>query len=236
MRSGLGAGFRSCECWGLPRRQRPPTEEENTLRLLPLAGAVVYDVGANIGVFSLFFSRQVGASGQVVAFEPAAANFAKLMRNLRLNRVSNVLPMALGLGAAAATCAAYAIGGSGGTMTMMQSESPDPRYVRAGTMRVEPLDAVAAEHALPKPDFIKLDVEGAELDVIEGARGVLRSSRPRLFIELHGHGAGDKSRGGECLATMLDELGYAMVHVETAARVSPRGFVPGVGHLLCSPV
>lgn len=235
VRSGLAAGFRSCDCLGLPRRRRPPTAEETALRSLDLAGCTVYDIGANVGTFSLFFARQVGGAGQVVAFEPVEETYGKLVANLRINGVVNVRPLRLALGAARGQRAAYAVAGAAGTTSIATSVSADFRYRATTALETAPLDEAAALHSLPPPDFMKIDVEGAEHEVIEGAEGLLRSARPAIFVELHGQGADGKADAAERLAEALARLRYAIYHVETGARVRPGVFAPGIGHWLCRP-
>lgn len=192
---------------------------------------MVYDVGANFGMFTLFFARAVGESGRVVAFEPVAWIFARLARNLRLNDISNVLAVPLGLGAAAEARAAYAAAGAG-TASTVASASAAGGYRPAGTMNLAPMDAVVAARSLPPPSFIKLDVEGAELDVLRGGEAVLRASRPDLFIELHGNGTVEKAEGAARLCEFLADRGYTLYHVESGGRVMPVA-PPGMGHLLC---
>lgn len=235
MKSGLGAGFRSVECLRLPRRRRAPTVEEITLRQARLAGRVAYDIGANLGIFSLFFSRAVGAQGQVVAFEPMPDNFAALERNLKLNRVRNVTAIQMALGEAAGERAAYSVAGESGRYSIEVSGGGDERYTPAGVCRIDTLDQVVGRMNLPPPGFIKIDVEGAELAVLRGAAETLRATWPEMFIELHGTGPDGKAMGAERLALELRQLGYAAFHMETGARVTAGGFVPGSGHWCCVP-
>jgi FkbM family methyltransferase len=193
-------------------------------------------VGANVGVFSMFFSRQVGPQGRVVAFEPNPRNFITLERNLALNHIHNVLALRLALGAARSQRAAYALAGRAGTTTFAAgAPGDDARYVPVGTLAIAPLDEVVAERALPLPQWVKIDVEGAELEVLDGGARVLRQARPKLFLELHGEGPQHKANHARQLLDWLQNLGYQAVHVETGAAIRSDGFVPGVGHWMCQP-
>lgn len=203
------------------------------LRNLSLKGNAVYDAGANEGALPLFFSRKVGPGGRVVAFEPIPDSLAISRRNLSLNRVTNVTVVPFDLGQTTEVRSCVAMAGSGGRVSMADADHPDVRYARGGSMRVAPLSALVRQMRLPVPDFVKMDIEGAELEALQGARPLLAECHPTLFIELHGVGPKDKAQRGEAVCALLHDLGYALFHVETSARVTPDRFVPGRGHLLC---
>ncbi|MGH3184425.1 MAG: FkbM family methyltransferase, partial [Streptosporangiaceae bacterium] len=187
-RQDLARGFRTCDTWAPPawvRWRGWSSPEERLLDSLDLANKVVYDVGAHTGAYSLYFSRRVGAGGQVVAFEPQALSFSKLTRNLRDNAIANVLPICLALGAADGTRPIYMLPRMF-TTASLAPEARTPFRRRAGSTRVERLDGVIAARALPPPHFIKIDVEGLELEVLAGAAVTLARYRPCLVLEIHG--------------------------------------------------
>jgi FkbM family methyltransferase len=180
----------------------PAVQAELARALRP--GAVFFDVGANVGFFTLIAARLVGPSGCVVAFEPLGENVAALRRNLAANGVDNVrvVPRALGRGAER-----LPLGGPPG--------EPDPA-LRARLSRepgaggepvdVAALDAVAAELALPAPDVVKIDVEGWEVEAIEGMTATLAAARPLLVVEVHDIPG---ERLPERVAAALADRGYA---------------------------
>lgn len=234
LRGGLAAGFRAQGCLGLPRlRVAAPSIEEVQLRRLNWQGKVIYDVGANVGVFSLFFARESGDKGEVIAFEPVASNYRVLCENLRLNGIANVRAIPLALGARAETRPVYRTAGESGTASVMFSSALDSRYRQGEEVRVEPLDQAVREHDLPAPHFIKIDVEGAEAEVLAGAERLLAATRPDLWIELHGTGVIQKADNARLVAQALFALGYQIFHVETATEVPHRGAPPGTGHIFC---
>jgi FkbM family methyltransferase len=159
-------------------------------------GDVVIDAGANIGALTLPFSRLVGETGGVVAFEPQRPMFYMLSGNLAINTIENVAAIQAALGAAAGTIlvplarpqAHLNFGG-----ISVGGEVGDP-------VRVRTIDSLAL-HALR---LIKIDVEGAELGVIQGAAETIRRRRPFLFVE------NDRKEKSAALIEALFALGYRL--------------------------
>lgn len=156
-------------------------------------GDVVYDVGAHVGYFTAIASLRVGPDGRVIAFEPRPVNLGLLRRHVEANRLENVTIIDAGVGHESGT-ARFAEGTGSGTGKIAEEGELTVRTVR--------LDDVAGEDGLPEPDFIKIDVEGGEMNVLEGARGLLDRARPRLLVGIHGPEMRER-----CTA-LLDELGY----------------------------
>ena len=205
-RGGLARGMRRRGGVGfLPGRRLTP--EERWLAQQPWAGRVVYDVGAWEGVFTLFFARAVGAAGQVIAFEPNPSNAARLRENLALNGLTNarLVELALGERTGSAWLAAPAGASGRGVLTA----TPTGQAVA-----VQTLDGLIAALGLPAPNFVKIDVEGAELAVLRGGADTLARCRPALLIEVH------PQADYAALWAFLDALGYAMRCVETGQALS----------------
>jgi FkbM family methyltransferase len=138
-------------------------------------GMTIVDVGANIGAHTIFFARKTGPNGRVVAFEPQRALYHVLCANLALNLHYNVTAINGGLGSQTARLTLpridYAQGGNFGGVGLGVWEGED--------VPVEPLDA----YRLPSCHVIKIDVEGMERDVLEGAQATLIAHRPLLYVE-----------------------------------------------------
>jgi FkbM family methyltransferase len=177
---------------------RPPLMHEGfmlgALARLVRPGDVVYDIGANIGLYSRFLVQEFGA-GRVYAFEPMSENLPLLEENLRIGRCSSqvtVLPFAVGNedGTAAfevdvissATGALAVVTGGQGSHAHRQYHVP----AAVESVEVRRLDTLIREKNLAPPNVIKIDIEGAEAMAIEGASQVLREHAPLLVIELHG--------------------------------------------------
>jgi FkbM family methyltransferase len=160
-----------------------------TLAGLMEDGDVLFDVGANVGVTSLIGSRRVGRSGRVAAFEPSAKNLQMLRYHLRWNRARNV------------TVEPFCVGASDGEVTFSLQEETfsasnsmtfprmaQPPFLlgksRNVTVPMVSLDSYARRTGLT-PHVIKIDVEGAELEVLCGAAGLLDESQPVLLLAVH---------------------------------------------------
>jgi len=142
-------------------------------------GAVVYDVGANVGIYSVLASLQVGVSGKVYAFEPLEHNLRYLRRHITLNNLKNcfVLEKAVCNREETRLFSATALDAP------MARLSPDGEILVPTTT----LDScIYGENGLHPPDIIKIDVEGAELEVLEGASRALTEFHPKMFLEVHG--------------------------------------------------
>ncbi len=222
-RKDMAQGFQNCDGWALPpwaRLLHFTSPEERLLEHLDVAGGVVYDVGAFTGAYSLFFSRRVGVSGRVIAFEPRAESFSILVANLERNRVNNVLPLPLALGAEADRRSLFMLPGMP-TTASLASEAHTPLRRQTGEANIEPLDTLVDTIPLPPPTLIKIDVEGLELDVLHGARTTLKQFRPDLLIEVHGDSSQHKTERVNELCRLLRPLGYSLLHAESGLKLGP---------------
>jgi FkbM family methyltransferase len=154
---------------------------------------VVYDIGANIGLYTRVMATWLGA-GRIIAFEPMRDNFELLQANIALGRLNDrvrAFPIALGDVNAeedlqiddmtSGTAVLSSI--SGGRASHGRREFGLPPLTER--VRIVKLDEFISQEELPPPDVIKVDVEGAELKVLQGARETLAGCKPRLVIALH---------------------------------------------------
>ena len=160
----------------------------NCYRRAIMPGAVVLDLGANIGAHTLHLARTVGPAGQVVAVEATAYAFAKLEVNLRLN------PDLLGR-VRAVHALLVARDGEPAGMTELYSGWPllngsTTHPIHGGCLhslgqaRACTVDRLVTEMAITRVDWIKIDVDGHELEVFAGARNTLAVHRPAIIMEL----------------------------------------------------
>lgn len=234
LRHGLAQGFRTCDWWSCPHWARLfglASPEERLLLGLSWEGKVVYDIGAHSGAYTLFFARRVGLRGQVVAFEPQPRNFRKLTRNLRLNRIGNARGVEMAVGRGPGRRSIFMLPGMTTTASLAE-EADTPLRWRVGQAEVAALDALIGELRLPPPQFVKIDVEGMEGEVIEGAAKTLDRWRPELLIEMHGLGRAHRLSRAESMVRRLIALGYTLVHAESATLVTASNAArAAVGHL-----
>jgi len=143
-------------------------------------GSTVVDVGANIGVTAAYAARRVGPAGRVVAIEPAADNLLVLAENVRHNRLPNVTIVEAAGGRRRESRQFYLRG----DVSAVNSLFPESCYaeVTATTeVRVAPIDDLVEGSA----DLVKIDVEGAELDVLAGMPRLLAHRGVHLVVEWH---------------------------------------------------
>jgi FkbM family methyltransferase len=143
------------------------------------SGAVIYDVGANVGIYSLMASRAAGPGGMVYSFEPLPRNLAYLRRHLAINRLQNCQIVEKAVCDREGTLA-FATESFSASMAHL---SPDGELLVPSTT----LDAcVYGEARLRPPNILKIDVEGAEMDVLRGANRTITEFLPEIFLEIHG--------------------------------------------------
>ncbi|HEX6372114.1 MAG TPA: FkbM family methyltransferase [Longimicrobium sp.] len=151
-------------------------EQTRLFEQLLRPGGVVLDVGANVGYYTLLASVLVGEGGAVHAFEPEPRNAGFLRRHVQINRLRNVTVQQAAVSDRAGT-ARFTFGTGSGTGHLADAGALEVRTLR--------LDDYCAQHA-PAPAAIKIDVEGAEMSVLHGARETLARLRPVIFLSTHG--------------------------------------------------
>jgi FkbM family methyltransferase len=169
-------------------------------RLAPVGGTVI-DIGANIGLISLWASRCVGPEGRVVSVEPSPWAMNRLMANTRLNQAANITTV---LGASSnhiGTGEMFVINGYRVDDTVTNTHE----HVAFTT-----IDQVVADQALDRVDLIKTDTDGYEVDVLRGAATTLERFRPAIIFEM-GPSALERagSSYGELIA-FIQSFGYAI--------------------------
>jgi FkbM family methyltransferase len=182
------------------------------------AGDHVWDVGANIGYLALVAARIVGPSGRVVAFEPDAQCAAAIRANAALNGLAAI--EVVEAAAADRSGVADLVVVRDRLWTRLASVGDHHQGERRVQVRTVALDDVDG----PPPTVVKIDVEGAELDVVAGMARLLREARPLVICEMHG-------RNAEFCAAMA-AAGYGVSNLDGPERVEDAG--ENV-HALCTP-
>jgi FkbM family methyltransferase len=212
------------------------TAEEQFWSSLNLSGMTVYDVGAFQGLLTLSFASRAKA---VVCFEPNTQNRKRLMENLLLNGIENVEVRDVGVGSVRETrkMVVSPLMPGGASVDGKMSEG----LLRAGIgtvveeISIVTLDQEIPESNLPMPDFIKIDTEGLEIEVLRGARSTLETHRPTLFLEMHGETMREKKRKVAEIVDFLWAISYRSIrHIETGAAITPENSATAMeGHLYC---
>jgi FkbM family methyltransferase len=157
-------------------------EEYEALRVHTQPGTVAIDVGANVGAYALLFGFWVGPVGKVFAFEPAPDALAGLRGHVAINGLEDrVFPQQMAVSHCEGSVAFTASGHDGGNRIVAGGGGAETVSVRCTT-----LDAFCRTRQVV-PSTIKIDAEGAELDVLRGAREIIRAAGPALglFVEMH---------------------------------------------------
>jgi FkbM family methyltransferase len=171
-------------------------------------GDVVVDIGAHVGYYTLLTSRLVGDAGRVVAVEPNPPTIARLERNLALNRSRNVVVQKVACTDAETTLKFYQAPLENTGESSMSKDS-----ARQGTEIIVPgvpLDKIIQSLGLTHVNFVKIDVEGAEVMVLNGMKSVLATHHPILEIELVDERL--KSMGASLAAakSLIQSYGYTL--------------------------
>jgi FkbM family methyltransferase len=155
----------------------------------------VVDVGANIGAFSLYQTMSQHAE-RVIAFEPSPEVFARLAKNLELNELTNVRAVNA------------AVGDKPGTLAFSQGlMSINDRIDESGTLRVRVVTLDDELRDVPSIDLLKIDTEGYEAKVLQGAPDTLKKTR-HVVLEMHYPGEAEEIRA------MMEPLGFSLSKVQ----------------------
>jgi FkbM family methyltransferase len=167
-----------------------PGREDDIIEYFnPAIGNIVIDVGSHVGRYTILGSKLVGGSGKVIAVEAHPGNFQLLKRNLQLNKSDNVISL---------NCAAYCqdtpqlrlfLAGEdrGNTIynTVMESRYVTEKFVSVPALKLDSIVQYAGIQA-HEINWIKIDVEGAEYEVLQGAQNILSNSKDiSILIEVH---------------------------------------------------
>lgn len=238
VRHGLAAGLK--RRGGIGFIKRPLSKEEAFVQQLDLRGRVVYDIGAYQGEYTLFLARAVGPDGCVVTFEPNPDNYHRVLENVALNGFRNVRVLNIALGdrtGVASLTFRPSERAAGSIEQHLADEMATSKEAKTLEVRIETLDSLIQRERLPIPDFVKIDVEGLEFDVLTGMAETISSHSPALFIEIHGAGMERKVENAQRVVERVTRDGYTVVHVESDSAVTTaNAAVAREGHVFCRAI
>lgn len=168
-------------------------------------GAWIIDVGANVGSFTVPFCRWVSDGGKVLAFEPERRNLESLENAVSRAGLSGRVVIVAG-GAADST--------RSGRLAINDDHPADHRLIDKSTsdgvaIDLFAIDDLMRDHGHPPCALIKIDVQGAEAAVIEGARETIRRARPALFVEIDDDALRQQGSSAAALLAILRDMGYS---------------------------
>jgi len=167
--------------------------------LKPTKGEVFVDVGAHIGKYTIQIAKVVGESGLVVAIESHPKNYKVLLENIRLNGLKNVIPVNIAAWCSEGRVRLF-IGDKNGHHSIKRDFGRGSLVVKARA-----LDDVLEELRVEKVNWIKIDVEGAELEVLKGLQNTLRKYRPTVIAEI--------TREHYEIEDLIRKLGYTLKNI-----------------------
>jgi FkbM family methyltransferase len=178
-------------------------------------GSVMFDVGAHIGYYSVLGSQVVGPSGKIISVEPNPDTLRRLRKDLELSHASNVVVEDVACTDKETTLTFYQASiRNTGASSISESNARNAAHgdaVPSVTVRGRTLDSMVQELGLQRVDFVKIDVEGAEVQVLRGMKDTLAKFHPHMLIEM-------KPAQLESMGTSIAEL-RAVLH--------DSGYVPG---------
>jgi len=184
-------------------------------------GMTALDIGAHHGYYTLLASMLVGSQGRVIAFEPSPRERTRLERHVRLNKCANVRIEQVALGASLGKAELFLVEGVEDYCNSLR-----PPAVSAETRRVSvdvtTLDEFLSSAGLTDVHFVKLDVEGAELDVLKGARSHLKqSSRPIFMVEVYDIRTRPWGYAARDIVRFLAERSFEWFSLEESGKPTP---------------
>jgi len=165
---------------------------------------VLYDIGANLGFFSLLGARLAGSAGRVFAFEPVPANATAVRRHSALNPTMNVTVLELAVGARSGRVMLSIP--EDASWAYLESYAPDRDVIAKVEIDVASIDELLDAGRIAPPDVVKIDTEGAELQVMRGMERTIVAHRPAIVCEMHG-------RNAEFVA-LAQGLGYVVTNLD----------------------
>jgi FkbM family methyltransferase len=209
------------------------TPEHRFLANLDVSGKTVFDVGGFEGLVTLYLSR---TAKHIVCYEPNSRNYARLCENLELNRIRNVTVRRYGVGASRSKSVMTSDPRMAGGATLAPSMSRSIEHQSSAQheeIQITTLDEDIVEARLPEPDFIKVDVEGFELQVLQGARHLLANKGPALYLEMHGETLNEKRVNVRAIVDFLNSVGYEKIlHIESGQEITrPTSELAAQGHI-----
>jgi FkbM family methyltransferase len=173
-------------------------------------GHVFIDVGAHMGLYTLWAAKIVGEDGLVVAIEPHPINCCMLLHNVQINGLKNVIVVNAAAWSDTTECKMWLAPESGGHSV---TEHVSSTYI---VVRARALDDILREFNIAHVDFIKIDVEGAEVHVLKGMTRTLQKNKPKLILE-------SRLRNLNKVKSILSEAGYSVVEIPGSLDTTFKG-------------
>ena len=171
-------------------------------------GMTVLDVGGHHGLYTLLASTRVGNAGRVIAFEPSSRERAILAKHVRINRRKNVTIEKMAVGSERGRGELFVVEGAEDGCHSLRPPNTESRSHK-GEVEVTSIDEYLVAKNISRVDFLKLDIEGGELDALKGARGLLSNGvRPVVLAEVYDIRTEPWGYKSKEIVRFMEELGY----------------------------
>lgn len=175
---------------------------------------VFYDIGANVGFFTILAAKLVGKKGKVYSFEPEAENAAILKHNIELNNLTQVVAIEKAVSKITGVTKLWLTEYSGGHSIAPVGEKFDPeKYITINTVSI---DELLQQQTIEPPTLVKIDVEGAEIDVLEGMSQTIDQWHPMIIYEVDDQRPEGLSNKREAIDHFLLSHGYEIKPLEAS--------------------
>ena len=194
------------------------------------AGDVFYDIGANVGFFTIIAAKLVGNTGKVYAFEPGQGNASSIRHNAQLNNFTHVEVIEKAVSHSSGEGQLLLAQYSGGHALATADAPPD----LAGEVTVDlvSIDDLIAQKQIQPPNFVKVDVEGAELDVLKGMTETIKTYKPTIIYEVDDGDRTAYERKYQELESFLQSFNYQVTQTENSYDTIDWC----VGHAIATPL
>ena len=199
------------------------------------SGMIIFDVGANIGDTALRFAKLTGETGQVYSFEPDSVNYKKLRLNIENNSFKNIHTYNIGLGSKNSIEKLYRVNPENkGMNRIMTSENSSSEFTE---INIRTIDDIVNESSIKRVDLLKIDVEGFEFEVLNGAKTILQKFKPVLFIEIDEQNLKQNNTTPKNLFNFLISAGYTITIAQRQQIISGNesNWINAHFDILCMP-
>jgi FkbM family methyltransferase len=201
-------------------------ETTSLLRKLVSPGDVIYDIGANIGYYSLLFSKLVGSTGWVHSFEPSQREFLALCENIKINNLKNVYLNQLAVsdisGNFEMSVFESSTFGAYNTLGIPNHHKVEKEAYKKNNVRTIKLDDYYSIYCSQKPSVIKIDVEGAELGVLKGGHNLFTSKgSPIIVLEICEETLMGLNVSSSQVKDLLADYGYQLFSIQPGGLLTP---------------
>lgn len=235
IQNGVGAGLKF-NCGesnpdGALGIYEPPVQETLANHLKP--GDIFYDIGANVGFFTIIVAKLVGETGKVYAFEPAPYNAKLLRKNIELNKFNNVTVIEKAVAESSQKGELVLGDYCGGNVlaNFFTGIESTPKKQNSVSVDVICIDDLVENQTINPPNMVKIDVEGGEINVIQGMMKIINNHKPILLYEIDDRNKRIFQEKMNKIDSFVSDLGYTLKTLEDA--YPDIGW--NVGHVIAIP-